>query len=294
MILPNFMCIGAAKSGTTTLFEILKQHPNIYVPLFKEPRFFDFNESYNKGIDWYSDTYYSNVKEEYTIGDFTPSYFFNKDTPQRIYKHLNNNIKFIVILRNPVDRAYSHYLHTLRDEREKLTFKDAIKKEQSRMIKYEQKMDYVNILRHSYISQGMYGKLLQRYLEHYKLEHFLILHFEEDFLLNRKKTIKRVFEFLEIPNNDNININILANKASKARFKTIKKLMQKKGLWRNSLKNIIPHQIIQIVKNNIQKYNTVEYNPPKLKAEYRKFLMEEHFNSDILILESIIKRKMNW
>ena len=62
----------------------------------------------------------------------------------------------------------------------------------------------------------------------------------------------------------------------------------------NSLKNIIPHQIIQIVKNNIQKYNTLEYNPPKLKAEYRKFLMEEHFNSDILILESIIKRKMNW
>ena len=70
--------------------------------------------------------------------------------------------------------------------------------------------------------------------------------------------------------------------------------MQKKGFWRNKLKNIIPHHIIQIVKNNIQKYNTVEYSPPKLKSEYKQFLMEEYFNSDVLILESIIKRKMNW
>ena len=111
MSLPNFMCLGAAKSGKTTLYDILKQHPDIYLPSFKEPHFFDIHDNYNNGIDWYMKNYYSKSNFK-AIGDFTPSYFFEKEAPKRIYDALSKDIKFIVILRHPVDRAYSHYLHS--------------------------------------------------------------------------------------------------------------------------------------------------------------------------------------
>ena len=61
MSLPNFMCIGAAKSGTTTLYDILKQHPEIFIPAFKEPHFFDIPENYNNGIEWYEKNYFRNI-----------------------------------------------------------------------------------------------------------------------------------------------------------------------------------------------------------------------------------------
>jgi len=63
MSLPNFMCIGAAKSGTTSLYDILRQHSDVYVPAFKEPHFFDIPDNYIKGLEWYSEEYYNKVKQ---------------------------------------------------------------------------------------------------------------------------------------------------------------------------------------------------------------------------------------
>ena len=90
------------------------------------------------------------------------------------------------MLRHPVDRAYSHYLHSVRDEREALPFSDAVKMEKERLKVYCQKEDYMNTLRHSYIAQGQYGKMLNSYLNFFPLENFLFIHFEEDFIKNRK------------------------------------------------------------------------------------------------------------
>ena len=128
MSLPNFMCIGASKSGTTSLYDILKQHSDIFLPSFKEPHFFDIPLVYQNGIEWYKKTYFQSVKNEKCIGDFTPTYLFDEHAPERILNDLGVNMKFIIILRNPVDRAYSHYLHSKRDLHEHLSFEDALKK----------------------------------------------------------------------------------------------------------------------------------------------------------------------
>ena len=101
MSLPNFMCLGAAKSGTTTLFDVLRQHPDVYIPAFKEPHFFDIPENYNNGIEWYERNYFRKADKR-IIADFTPSYFFEKETPKRIFKGIGSEIKFVVLLRNPV------------------------------------------------------------------------------------------------------------------------------------------------------------------------------------------------
>ena len=92
MSLPNFMCIGAAKSGTTTLYDILKQHPEIFIPAFKEPHFFDIPENYNNGIELYERNYFRKADNR-IIADFTPSYFFEKEAPKRIFKDIGSICK---------------------------------------------------------------------------------------------------------------------------------------------------------------------------------------------------------
>ena len=104
MSLPNFICLGAAKSGTTTLYDILRQHPEIYISTFKEPHFFDIPENYKNGIDWYEKNYFKNADKR-VIPEFTPSYFFDKESPKRIFNDLGDKVKFVVLLRHPVDRA---------------------------------------------------------------------------------------------------------------------------------------------------------------------------------------------
>ena len=96
MSLPNFMCIGASKSGTTTLYDILRQHPDIFIPSYKEPHFFDSPIVFERGVDWYENTYFRNVKNRKCIGDFTPSYLFEGKAPQRILRALGKDVKFIM------------------------------------------------------------------------------------------------------------------------------------------------------------------------------------------------------
>ena len=155
MSLPNFMCLGAAKSGTTTLYDILGQHPDIYTSSFKEPHFFYIPENFSNGLHWYEKTYFKKADKK-IIADFTPSYFFDENAPKRIFESLGGNMKFLVIIRNPVDRAYSHYLHSKRDHHETEDFEKSLKLEVSRLKYYEDQSDYLSYLRHSYVHQGLY------------------------------------------------------------------------------------------------------------------------------------------
>lgn len=281
------MCIGAAKSGTTSLYDILKQHSDVFIPSFKEPHFFDIPSVYKNGISWYTKTYFSGVKNEKCIGDFTPTYLFEEDTPKRIFNDLGIAIKFIVILRNPVDRAYSHYLHSKRDLHEQLSFNDAI----NRKLK---KDDYLSYLRGSYIEQGMYADMLNRYMEIFPKENFLILHFEEDFIGKREETISRIFQFLNL-DKENLKLDIRSNKASKAKLIWLKKLMKKTGWWRKMIKNMIPSlKVRQIIKNRIQRANIIVAKPEPLVQDDRIKIYDFYFSEQVVALEMLLKRKMNW
>ena len=95
MSLPDFICLGAAKSGTTTLYEILKQHPEIVVSSFKEPHFFDNDTNWDRGIDWYKEAYFSRIGNKKIKGEFTPTYLSSNSSAKRIKSTIGNNIKFI-------------------------------------------------------------------------------------------------------------------------------------------------------------------------------------------------------
>ena len=294
MSLPNFMCLGAAKSGTTTLYDILRQHSEIYIPSFKEPHFFDIPENFDNGLQWYEKTYFKKADKK-IIADFTPSYFFDENAPKRIFESLGRNIKFLIIFRNPVDRAYSHYLHSKRDDHESKNFEEALELEVSRLKKYKDQSDYLSYLRHSYVHQGLYAQMLERYLQYFSLDNFLFIHFEDEFLQERDLTINNILDFLEIDNSVLLNTDIRSNPSSKEKSKILRKLMNKRGWWRTVIKNLIPSlKVRQIVKNRILRANIREYSPPKLSQTNKKAIFEEYFKSDVDELEQLIKRQMNW
>ncbi len=287
---PNFMCIGSAKSGTTSLYDILKQHPDIFLPSFKEPHFFDILDVYNKGLEWYKSTYFNNIEGQKCIGDFTPTYLFEKEAPKRILNDLGKDIKFIIILRNPVDRAYSHYLHSKRDLHENFSFFDAIELEDTST----NKIDYLSYLRKSYINQGLYFKMISNWFKYFPKENFLIINFEDEFILDRLKVISRILTFLEV-SDCNIDVYKNSNKASKPKFIWLKELMKKSGWWRVLIKKMIPSlKKRQIIKNRIQRANISTFKPKKLSYIERKRIFNNYFKDDVLKLEKLLGRKMNW
>ena len=294
MSLPNFICLGAAKSGTTTLHDILRQHPEIYVPAFKEPHFFDIPENYKNGIDWYQKNYFKNANKK-VIAEFTPSYFFDKEVPERIFNNLGAEVKFVVLLRHPVDRAYSHYLHSKRDEHEELDFVESLNQEEDRLSRYIENKDYLSYLRNSYISQGLYGDMVERYLKYFKLENFMFIHFEKEFLLKRDKTIHRVLNFLDIDSQIELQTDLRSNPSSKEKSKTLKRIMKKKGWWRTIIKWLLPSiQFRQIIRNRVQRLNIKEYRAEKISEELKSKLFSSYFRDNIDKFERLTDKKMNW
>lgn len=148
MSLPNFIIVGAAKAGTRALIDYLDQHNEIYT--YPDEIHF-FSKNYNKGIDWYQ-KFFKNVNDEKAIGEKSPSYFTSSKTPERIFQNIPD-VKLIFLLRNPVDRAYSHYWHAVRGGRIKNGFEEKIKNEGN------------NIL-----ETGKYAKYINKYLKFFKKE----------------------------------------------------------------------------------------------------------------------------
>ena len=294
MNLPNTMIIGAAKSATTSLYDLLKNHENIFAPSFKEPHFFNLDDNFSHGIDWYYNTYFKNVNKEQIILDCTPTYLYSKRAAERIFNSLGKNMKFIVVLRNPVDRAYSHFLHSKRDGLEKLAFSKALEKESSRVLDAQNNNDYLTQLRFSYIAQGMYFDMLSNYLEFYTLDNFLILDFDLDIKNNFGKCLIKISQFLNLDLSA-LKIDIHSNKSSKARIPLLKDLLKSKGWFRNLAKKFIfSAQTRQLIKNKVNRLNEKEHVFSKLSVELKSSLMTRYFSQDIDMLENLIEKKMNW
>ena len=293
MSLPNYMFIGAAKSATTTFFDILKKHEDIFVPKFKEPHFFNIDENYLKGLDWYKKTYFKDINNESIIIDFTPTYLYYKLCAERIFDSLGPNVKFVIILRNPVDRAYSHYNHSKRDGHEVSSFEDAIKLENERIEKFRDKNDFLSELRCSYISQGLYFEMISAYLKYFDLNNFFIINFESEVVQNLDQTLLNLSKFLKI-DLSNLDYEIHSNKSGKPKYKLLQNIITKNNLFRKILKMIVPQKNRQIIRNKIKNFNKEDFVYLQLSEGKRRQLFEKYFRKDIMKLENLIGKKMNW
>ena len=293
MSLPNYLFIGAAKSATTTFFDILKKHEDIFVPKFKEPHFFNIDENYLKGLDWYKKTYFKDINNESIIIDFTPTYLYYKLCAERIFDSLGPNVKFVIILRNPVDRAYSHYNHSKRDGHEVSSFEDAIKLENERIEKFRDKNDFLSELRCSYISQGLYFEMISAYLKYFDLNNFFIINFESEVVQNLDQTLLKLSKFLKL-DLSNLDYEIHSNKSGKPKYKLLQNIITNNNLFRKILKMIVPQKQRQIIRNKIKNFNKEDFVYLQLSEEKRRVLYEKYFRKDIMKLENLISKKMNW
>jgi len=200
--LPNFFIIGAAKSGTTALFDVLKQHPELYFPYQKEPNFFSNEKSYSKGLAWYEQTYFKNASKYPARGEASPHYiYWSEKTAARIAEmEGSKNIKIITMFRDPVKRAYSHYWMLAHRELEDLPFAEAINAEEERLKMYHDELNEVGSLRYGYFRGGQYASLLQPYFSHFPREnlHFILL---DDLQNDFSDTMRRLANFINIGNN---------------------------------------------------------------------------------------------
>jgi hypothetical protein len=199
--LPGFLILGAQKAGTTALYAYLRRHPQITGPSWKEVSFFD--RHWTRGEAWYRGNFPNVLRSRGDlVGEASPSYLFHPLAPRRVAE-LVPDAKLIVLVRNPVDRAYSHYHHEVALGRERLSFEDALAAEEERTGGEEARLAaepaYFSLAwwNYTYRARGRYAEQLERWLDVFPREQLLVLP-SEDLLRDPQATHAFVLEFLGV------------------------------------------------------------------------------------------------
>lgn len=196
--LPDYVIIGVQKAGTTTLQEQLCQHSMIFPPRAKELHFFD--ENWENGERWYRANFPA-FKKDSVVGEATPFYAFHPLVPERMAKVVPD-VKVILMVRDPVLRAFSHYNMSVRKGSEQRKFREAVLDELDKgvdgKLKKNDKEGNKKQKRHSYIARGRYAEQLKRWLKHFGRDQILVVALE-DVSENPESELARIFAFLNLP-----------------------------------------------------------------------------------------------
>lgn len=263
---PNFLGIGAQRSGTTWLDAQLRAHPGIYLPARrKEVHFFD--QHYERGIGWYEKFFVDAGPAAKCIGEITPSYMYHQDIAAKISRHLPN-VKLFVVLRNPADRAFSQYMFDVRDMNVRLSFSEYI--EQSN-----------NAFR-----RGFYGEQLRQYFDRFPRQNIKVLIFERVMAAPRD-ALAEIAEFLDIDANDfpPLDVEGRVNESYVPRFRKARSLAIKaaRSLRSKDLDWIVNAANKLKVESSFGRKRRAEAIDPAVKAQ-----LLEKYDQDIAGLESLV------
>jgi len=285
--LPTFFVLGAAKSGTTSLYYYIKQHPQIYLSPVKETHFFDNDENYSLGIDAYIEYFFKGAERFPARGDATPTYFHlpDKVAPRLAQLYSNQKPRFILIFRDPVARAWSHYLHNIRIQHEIESFEDALRLEEERLEKGELKWI-------GYYLEGLYAQQLKKWLTYFNRDQFFFL-LNEDLRNDPHTTFQQLFDFIGVEDTFQPNTTNIMNPASQPRSLFLSRLIKRNSLFKTVLKSVIPlpqrKQISDyLISKNLRRYDS----PPKI-SEMTDAKLRHRYAADILELAEIINRDLS-
>lgn len=295
--MPNFLLIGAAKSGTTAIYTYIKQHPEIFMSTPKELRFFSYSGSYPEGLDEkflhkgvttlneYI-AHFDAVKDEKAIGEASPMYLYTPGAAEKI-KTTIPDIKLLAILRNPVDRAYSAYMHAIREWNEPAdSFREALKKEPERIAAGW------GMLWH-YTNAGFYSEQLERYYGIFDPGQIKVVLYD-DLVKNTEYLMKNIFEFLDVDSTFVPDTSARPNVSGFPKNSGFHKFMYRLFMEDNPIKQIsriiFPKKLRRDVMVNMRLLNLEKKKMPKdIRSE-----LTDLFREDITKLEKLINRDLSF
>lgn len=300
--LPDFLIIGAAKSGTTSLYHYLGQHPTLYFPpQFKEPGYLCFANALRPRLDtglpdmWqatvtdlesYSSLFESAPRDS-LLGEATPEYLLLADRAvqniERIYANHASQLKFLTILRNPVDRIWSHYWMMLRDGYENLSFADAISPQTiSNRLAAGWHPAY------DYLGYGMYHQQLKTYIDHFGADRVRIVLFE-DFREDASRVCTSFFEFLGVDSAFSPEVSVQHNYSGALRIPWLHEwLFTRDRFLKRVARRLMAHARLQRLKARIVRWNSQKKSmPQEMRAHLRNV-----YRDDILALSQLIGRNL--
>lgn len=293
-MMPNFLILGAAKSGTTALYHYLKQHPEIYLSPIKETEFFAFEgEKLNfqgpKDLPRLSITtladyqaQFKDVGDETAIGEASPVYLYSSKAPERIHDYLPD-AKLIVILRNPIERAYSQFLMFIRDGREPLQdFIEAVDEEETRIAQnWAWGWHYLRL--------GLYHQQLKRYFKLYPQEQIKIYLYEE-LKSNSAGVLKDIFNYLEVDDTFIPNTSVKHNISGIPQNKFLQSWLYEKNIIKKVIKPFLPEKLRKEIFIKLKKKQKLR--KPELSSEVRQQLLP-FFREDVLRLQELIGKDLS-
>ena len=293
MNLPNLLIVGAAKSGTTSLHNYLKQHPEIFMSNHKEPHFLINKEIGEnripkavKKLNEYSNLFDGSDTFKYR-GESSAMYLqFPNIAIKNIKKYLEKNIKIIIMLRNPIDRAFSGYQHVKRfNVDEELTFAQALDVCEDRYFKQTSITPATR-----YIHIGMYYDFVKKFMHSFSGQVHVIIY--DDFITDTQNELSKVFSFLKVKKID-VNITekyMVGGWKWKNRF--FKNTFMKKSFLKKIIKIIAPFKFLRIFLNDLFKY-LFTMPDDKMDISVRKKL-QNIYKNDVINLSKLLNRDLNF
>ncbi len=294
--MPNFLIIGAPKGGSTALYQYLREHPQIYMSPIKEPKFFalegekadfqgpdDWKKDYVTELAAYQDLF-KDVSNEIAVGEASPGYLHSSKASERIKHHIPN-AKLIAILRDPVDRAFSHFTSLVSQNLEPLTdFSEAMSAETERIQNNWSP-------RWCYKQRGFYYSQLKRYFNLFDRNQIKV-YLYEDFKKNSLGVVQDAFSFLGVDNAFIPNVDHKHNVTHTRKNKALHGLINQENPIKSTLRPLLPTKLRQQVAIKFKKMNQGE--KPQLSPEVRRQFVEI-YREDILKLQDLINRDLsNW
>jgi hypothetical protein len=294
--LPNFLVIGAPKCGTTSLHHYLSQHPEVYVPKRKELHYFSYPymQRFAAGpgdahilaplcsTRQAYEQHYARVGTQPAVGDVSPSYLYYAEVSERIKAELGRP-KIVVVLRDPINKAFSQYMHLVRDNRETLTFSAALMAEEQRI-----RDGWAALWR--YAESSLYADRLKRYLTIFGADQVKILLFE-DLTRAPHLVMSDLFTFLGIDTDFCPNTSTVYNKSGQPRSKRLANFLAKPNVVTTIAKTIVPESVRTPLRLALLTLNTGAKG--QIDDTSRAYL-REFFAADVREVEKLLGKKLDW
>lgn len=287
MKLPNFLIVGAAKCGTTSLYEYLCTHPQVFMPTVKEPAYF---APEGVGISsWQAYCALFDTADRYPrVGEASVSYLTAPEAPYRIEQALGRDIQIIVLLRNPVDMAYSLWGHEVREGVETMSFAEAIRDEPRRI----SDPAYARSIRSwvadtTYLARARYGEQVLRYLNRFGRNHLHVFVFEE-FFRPGLPLYPDLCRTLQI-DPDHRPVEEAHNKAGTVRSAYMRRVLTERMAWKEPFKRVLPSRIRSRLMSALARFNRIERALPPVPEDGAR-MIEEGISEDIDLLSRLLGR----